>query len=68
VLREHRGHRLGMLIKSAMVELIARHEPTVRDFLTSNAGPNAHMIAINEQLGFQVISVHQTWEIDLRAR
>jgi len=67
VLGEHRGHRLGMLIKTAMMDLLEAHEPGVRHLLTSNSGPNAHMIAINELLGFEVISVHQSWELDLTA-
>ena len=50
VLPGHRGHRLGLLVKIDMLDLTGR-EPAVRHFLTGNAGANAHMIAINEQLG-----------------
>ena len=39
-------------------------EPDVRFIITENAGPNDHMIAINEQLGFEVVSVHRHWDVD----
>jgi GNAT superfamily N-acetyltransferase len=52
VARPHRGHRLGLLVKAAMLEWLASAEPDVRKILTWNAAVNNHMIAINEQLGF----------------
>jgi GNAT superfamily N-acetyltransferase len=67
VLAEHRGHRLGLLVKAAMLELLAEHEPGMRHILTGNADSNQHMIAINEQLGFTVHSVYRSWELDLTA-
>jgi GNAT superfamily N-acetyltransferase len=68
VLPEHRGHRLGLLVKIAMLDLLAVHEPGVRRILTGNAASNEHMIAINEELGFTPGSVYQSWELDLAAR
>ena len=68
VLSEHRGHRLGLLVKIDMLDLVTGHEPAVRHFLTGNAGANAHMIAINEQLGFTVSGVSRDWELDLASR
>jgi GNAT superfamily N-acetyltransferase/RimJ/RimL family protein N-acetyltransferase len=62
---EHRGHRLGLLVKLAMLDLLGEHEPGVRHIETSNAGENAHMIAINEQLGFTITGVGRHWELDL---
>jgi GNAT superfamily N-acetyltransferase len=67
VLPKHRGHRLGLLVKIAMLDLLAVHEPAVRRIETSNAGANAHMIAINEQLGFTACGVSRDWELDLLA-
>jgi GNAT superfamily N-acetyltransferase len=67
VLPEHRGHRLGLLVKVAMLELLAREAPGVRRILTGNAGSNEHMIAINERLGFAVSDVYRSWELDLTA-
>jgi GNAT superfamily N-acetyltransferase len=65
VLAEHRGHRLGLLVKVAMLDLLAEHDAEVRRIQTGNAGANDHMIAINEQLGFTVLAVHRSWELDL---
>jgi len=53
VVREHRGHRLGLLVKLAMQEWIVTAEPDRRWLLTGNAETNQHMIAINEALGYQ---------------
>jgi len=65
VSRAHRGHRLGMLIKSAMLEWLASAEPALRRIWTGNAGTNRHMIAINEELGFRVLDEWQSWELDV---
>lgn len=67
VLPEHRGRRLGLLIKIAMLELLADRAPDVRRIYTGNAGSNEHMIAINAQLGFEVCDVYRFWELDLTA-
>lgn len=55
VARAHRGHRLGLLVKLAMLERLAEREPQVRWILTGNAQTNRHMIAINEALGYRVL-------------
>jgi GNAT superfamily N-acetyltransferase len=65
VLPKHRGHRLGLLVKIAMLDLLAVHQPAVGRIQTSNAGVNAHMIAINEQLGFTIAGGSRDWELDL---
>lgn len=54
VIRGHRGHRLGLLVKTAMLELLAEVEPQVELIMTSNAAANDHMIAVNRQLGYEV--------------
>jgi GNAT superfamily N-acetyltransferase len=53
VTRPHRGHRLGLLTKVAMLELMAVREPRLRFVETWNGEANAHMVAINEALGFR---------------
>lgn len=53
--RAHRGHRLGLLVKTAMLQWLADAEPLVRTIDTGNADSNRHMIAINEALGFRVL-------------
>jgi GNAT superfamily N-acetyltransferase len=65
VLPEHRGHRLGLLVKVALLEWLAIQAPDVHRFSTDNAGSNGHMISINEQLGFAVVGGYRSWELDL---
>jgi GNAT superfamily N-acetyltransferase len=68
VTREHRGHRLGLLVKLAMLELLAAREPQLRRILTSNAESNAHMIAVNEALGYTILGQPVTsWQLDVAA-
>jgi GNAT superfamily N-acetyltransferase len=54
VTRPHRGHRLGMLVKTAMLEWLAEAEPQLEQIETGNAATNEHMIAVNETLGYHV--------------
>jgi GNAT superfamily N-acetyltransferase len=54
VARPHRGHRLGLLVKTAMLEWLASAEPQLERIVTWNATANEHMIAINEQLGYEL--------------
>jgi GNAT superfamily N-acetyltransferase len=54
VTRPHRGHRLGLLTKAAMLEWLATEEPQIERILTGNAESNKHMIAVNETLGYQL--------------
>jgi GNAT superfamily N-acetyltransferase len=54
VTRPNRGHRLGLLVKTAMLELLAEAEPQLEFIHTTNAAANDHMIAVNEQLGYEV--------------
>jgi GNAT superfamily N-acetyltransferase len=64
VAREHRGHRLGLRLKVAMLDLLARREPQVKHIMTSNAATNGHMIGINETLGYYVIGrPERSWEL-----
>ena len=48
VTRKHRGHRLGLLVKTAMLDWLATAEPQLERIVTGNAAVNQHMIAINE--------------------
>lgn len=65
VLPAHRGHRLGLLVKAAMLELVVEAAPEVDRVVTDNAGSNEHMIAINARLGFEISGVTRNWELDL---
>jgi GNAT superfamily N-acetyltransferase len=55
VTRPHRGHRLGLLVKAAMLEWLAEAEPRLERIVTGNAAVNQHMIAINEELGYELL-------------
>ncbi|WP_232666065.1 GNAT family N-acetyltransferase [Pseudonocardia sp. TRM90224] len=65
VLGEHRGHRLGMLLKLANLDLVRERRPDVRVIDTYNADTNRHMIAINDALGCYPFDRLGEWEIDL---
>jgi GNAT superfamily N-acetyltransferase len=56
VARAHRGHRLGLLLKSAMLLWLAEAEPQVETVDTWNAESNDHMIGVNELLGYRVMA------------
>jgi len=62
VLREHRGHRLGVLLKTAMLRWMGEDEPQIRIVDTWNAASNEHMIAVNEALGYEVMANGFTWQ------
>ncbi len=55
VTRPHRGHRLGLLVKTAMLDWLAEAEPKLARIVTGNAAVNQHMIAINETLGYELL-------------
>ncbi|MBX9243983.1 GNAT family N-acetyltransferase [Actinotalea ferrariae] len=62
VLREHRGRRLGMVMKVAMLRHLADHRPTARRVHTWNAEENAFMLGINVALGFRRRGVNAGWQ------
>jgi RimJ/RimL family protein N-acetyltransferase len=55
VVREHRGHRIGLLLKSAMLLWLAEDEPPLATVDTWNAQSNDYMIAVNDRLGYRVL-------------
>lgn len=59
---DHRGHRLGLAVKLANVELLAERAPSVRVVQTGNAAVNGPMIAVNEMMGFEVVSNGAFWQ------
>ena len=65
VLRAHRGHRLGRLLKIAMLQWLTDEEPQLRTLDTWNAASNAHMIEVNEVLGYQVVATGIDWQLHL---
>jgi hypothetical protein len=62
VVRQHRGHRLGLVLKIAMLQWLAEAEPQLRTIDTWNAASNAHMIGVNEVLGYQMLANAIAWQ------
>lgn len=54
---QHRGHRLGTLVKIDAHRRLRELFPELRYVTTSNAETNAHMVAVNERLGYLVYEV-----------
>jgi GNAT superfamily N-acetyltransferase len=55
VLPEFRGHRLGMAVKVANLDELARIAPDRRSVQTMNDEQNPWMVQINKDLGFEII-------------
>ncbi|RNM14547.1 GNAT family N-acetyltransferase [Nocardioides pocheonensis] len=66
VVRAHRGHRLGLLMKAEMLLWLAEVEPQLTRIYTDNAESNRHMIAVNEALGYRPVG--RTVEFQRRLR
>jgi GNAT superfamily N-acetyltransferase len=62
VVRAHRGHRLGLLLKIEMLRWLGDVEPQLRVLDTWNAASNEHMIGVNERLGYHVIGEGMEWQ------
>ncbi|CAQ00868.1 GNAT family N-acetyltransferase [Clavibacter sepedonicus] len=61
VLAEHRGHRLGMLLKAENLRHLARQAPEVDRVVTWNADENRPMLRVNEALGFAHVGTSGSW-------
>ncbi|HMD22556.1 MAG TPA: GNAT family N-acetyltransferase, partial [Streptosporangiaceae bacterium] len=61
VIRAHRGHRLGLLVKVAMAEWLKAAEPQLERIETWNAQSNQYMIAVNEALGYTILGRPGGW-------
>jgi GNAT superfamily N-acetyltransferase len=62
---EHRGHRLGMLIKLANLDLARARRPELRVIDTYNADSNPYMLSVNEAMGFRPYRRAVEWQLDL---
>ncbi len=60
---EHRGHRLGLLIKIANLRLLEHELAGVEAVETWTATVNTHMVAINKAIGFRSVERFGAWEV-----
>lgn len=65
VTKEHRGHRLGLAVKLANLRAVLAGSPEVNRIDTENAEQNGPMVAVNVQLGFQIIERLQDYQRDV---
>ena len=63
VRQDHRGHRLGMLLKTTMINQLAAQCPQIKRVYTDNAGENDHMRSINRALGFQLHALFGVFQL-----
>ncbi|NJP31527.1 GNAT family N-acetyltransferase [Micromonospora thermarum] len=62
---DHRGHRLGLLVKIENLRYALANEPQLRAVDTWNAAVNEHMIQINEQMGFRPVDGWTDWQLTI---
>jgi GNAT superfamily N-acetyltransferase len=62
---EHRGHRLGMLVKAANLRAIERMAPEVGRVETWNALENGPMLQVNRAMGFVPVGLYSLWQLKL---
>jgi GNAT superfamily N-acetyltransferase len=65
VVRAHRGHRLGALMKIATMQELENGSYQTKRIMTSNNSLNSAMIAVNEALGFYPTGGIVTWHKSL---
>jgi GNAT superfamily N-acetyltransferase len=65
VAADHRGHRLGTLVKLANLEQLAVRAPHIRRILTWNAAENTPMLAVNDAFGFELHGLTGNWQKSL---
>jgi len=62
---EHRGHRLGLIVKLENLRHVRRLRPELTGIDTINASENERMLAINEAIGFRPVDSWIEWELTL---
>jgi hypothetical protein len=65
VVRRHRGHRLGGLLKVTTMRLLADGGYATTKITTFNSTLNTPMIAVNEALGARIAGAMVAWRKDL---
>ena len=65
VMPDHRGRGIGRWMKASMWQRLRATEPDVTMLQTGNAASNAHMLAINIEMGFKPTHLMGAWQADL---
>jgi GNAT superfamily N-acetyltransferase len=66
VARQHRGHRLGLLLKIDMMRWLAEVERHLKIIETWNNVDNPYMINVNEALGYRLSRIFNVYELRLQ--
>lgn len=64
VVPDHRGNGLGLWVKAAMLDWLRAEWPAVAEIETDNAEDNAHMLAVNQRLGFRPLRKTRQYQCD----
>ena len=62
---DHRGHRLGMLVKSATLRRLGADMPEVVRVQTWNALENGPMLRVNRAMGFVPVGLYSLYQLRL---
>jgi GNAT superfamily N-acetyltransferase len=62
VLSEHRGRRLGMLMKVDNIQALTTAHPGHPAITTGNAEENRYMLDVNEAVGFVALAYESAWK------
>jgi GNAT superfamily N-acetyltransferase len=62
VLSEHRGRRLGMLLKIDNIQALTQTHPGHPAITTGNAEENRYMLDVNEAVGFVALAYESAWK------
>lgn len=62
---EHRGIGLAKWVKATMLERVRVENPSARRLRTGNAFSNGPMLAINDALGYAVVSTTTEWQAEV---
>jgi GNAT superfamily N-acetyltransferase len=62
---DHRGRRLGLVLKTWNHRHLVEQVPVVTHINTWNAASNTFMVAVNDALGFRIAEKWSEWQLDL---
>lgn len=62
---DHRGRRLGTVVKAANLREVERTAPEVERVITYNALENGPMLRVNRAIGFVPVGLYAVWQLKL---